>query len=686
MSAGKAASPSPPDHLGRLLDGLEGRELDGASPEETIGDAITSRLLSAWSPEQVEQRLHELRRRGRGDLSSVLRALVACLPGCRTLRPSPRETEALRAMGRLVVLSRSPRQGAERFAGLVHAAIGEFNRGGIDRAERVFDLADRLLGAVRLDRALLDSLRESAHSQLDLDRLRRIIESRGRVPAGMLRLFRVFAPEALVDRFGQEPRRQRRELLLSLLEAHGPGGRAIARDRLLQATAGPADPSAVARLVQLLRRLPGSAEDGRTLEREVRSVARLLVPHGPPALVDEALAYLGRAPHACAGSALVLFLRELEGMAAESVASGARRPRLITALDRVAEALARTGAKSCWAALVRHGLSLDPRLGDTARRLVPLGAHDLGRTPDLAIRMIAAIKECLPRGLFTPVPATESPRVLQIVAALRATRMPEVLELFEFLAARFPLQDVGAVAERSLAAFDAQPAAEAATASLSGDLRLFGLPVLLQNLADGRVTGVLTLGDTARPVARIVLDQGRLRSVRVGAKSGPAALYQLLQRPFSGRFRFLHRQGLVTWGGEPPSALALPELILEGLRRCDELEHLASRVPDDAAFEATGRPPTVANGWDIDLVTRLWERAIEGASPLACEEALGVDAWQVRRCLAQWLEDASLLPRPGGGTRPDYSTPSRTGDGSSGPHGHGGGSGRIIHSEGPAAS
>ena len=38
-------------------------------------------------------------------------------------------------------------------------------------------------------------------------------------------------------------------------------------------------------------------------------------------------------------------------------------------------------------------------------------------------------------------------------------------------------------------------------------------------------------------------------------------------------------------------------------------------------------------------------RATGGASPLDCEEALGVDAWEVRRCLVHWLEDASLLPR-----------------------------------------
>ena len=644
-------------HLGRLLDGLEGRRISAASADEKVGDAVTALVLSAARPRELDERLRELPRLGcPGDFASVLQILVERLPN-HDAQPAGRQaSDALRAMGRLVLLSRDPRQRAERLCALVLAAIAEFNRGGIARAGRVFDLAQRLLAQGRLDLALVEPLRVNGHRQIDLERLRRLIESRQPLPGGMLRFFPVFAPEALVDRLGRESRRERRELLLRLLEAHGAPARAVARDRLLRARPGEGDPVVVAGLVRLLRSLPRDAGDGRALDDEVRAVARLLAPQAPPPVVGQALAYLGRASdRPAAGTALVLFLRELEG-SVHPFAGGAGGDRVMAALDQTAAALAGQGSRDSWAALVEHGLRTEPWLGDTLSRLLPLGAHDLGATPDLAGRMIEAVKECLPPGFLTPLPAAHSPRVLRIVGALRSSPMPEVRELLRFLAARFPLQEVGAQAARTLEAFDARRAAPASTTSLSGDLRVFGLPLLLQNLADWAVTGVLILGDTARPAAAtFAFEKGRLRGVRVGAAVGAPAVYKLLQRPFEGRFSFQHRSGSVSWAGESAGPLSVPELILEGLRRCDELPRLASRVPDDATFEATGQAPTVANEWDIDLVTSLWERAVGGASPLACEEALGVDSWQVRRCLAHWLEDASLLsrsPAPRGSLRP----------------------------------
>ena len=641
----EATSPSPPDHQGRLLDGLEGREVRGAGPDDSLADAITALVLSAPGAAQLEEGLSELRRKGRtGDVTAVLGVLVECLPSCPLPRPSSRETRALRTMSRLVVLSRDPRQSAERFSALVHAAIAEFNRGEIARAGRVFDLAERLLTGGCLDRVLVEPLRASAHRQLDLDRLRRLIESGQPFPQAMLRFFRVFAPDLLVDRLGHEPRRERRELVLRLLEAQWVGARAKARERLLRPRED--DSFVVGNLVHLLRRLPPPLDDRRGLEGEVGAVARLLSPRGTPLLVNEALAYLGRATHPEAAHALVLFLRELECVLLESAATGDPGGRLTTGLDRTAVALARQGSKACWSALVGHGLRTEPALGDAAGRLAPLGTFDLGATPDLACRLIDAVNDCLPPRPLTPLPATRSARLLRILTALRSTHMPEVRELVRFLAGRFPLQEVGEQAARALAALDTRRTPPASRASLSGDLTVFGLPVLLQSLADGGMTGVLTLGDATRPAAAtFAFEKGRLRGVRVGAAVGAPAVYQLLQRPLAGYFTFLHRQEVVTWTGEPARALDVPELILEGLRRFDELQRLESRVPDDATFEATGRPPTVANEWDIDLVTRLWERATGGESPLACEEALGVDAWQVRRCLAHWLEDASLLPR-----------------------------------------
>ena len=635
--------PKPATALVGLLDALEGRDLPGRSPDEALGDAITELVISATEPHALELGLAELRRRGRiGDLGSLLRALVACLPGRPATHARARPTPALRAMGRLVVLARDERQAAERFSAMIHAAIAEFNRGGIGRAGRIFDLAERLLGARRLDPRRVALLRASAHRQLDLERLRRLLGSPRQLPPALLRFFRVFEPELLLDCLARE-RGTRSELLLRLLEAHGPPARAIARRRLLGPRAHDADAPTLASLLLLLRRLAPGAAEPRELDEEVAAVAGLLTPEAPPLIVSEALTHLAHVAHPSAERALTLFLRELEGLLCETGSRGARRLRLVAALDETAAALARLGSSACRAALVAHGLRTEPVLGDCAARLGPLGAVDLGTTPELAGRLLDAVAESLPAGPLATLPPERERRLLRLAAALRTTLMPEVRELYQFLAARFPLRALGQQAARTLEAFDAQRTPLAASTSLSGDLRLFGLPALLQILADGGVTGVLTLGDACGPaVPTFVFEKGRLRSVRVGAAVGPGAVYQLLQRPFSGRFSFQHRQRVPSFNGERQRALGVHELILEGLRRCDELQRLAMRVPDDAAFEATGRPPSVANEWDIDLVTRLWERASAGASARDCEEALGADAWEVRRCLAHWLEDASL--------------------------------------------
>ena len=644
------------DHLGRLLDGLEGRRSFAASADTGLGDAIAALVLSAPGPRELDERLRGLGGTGGiGSVASVLPLLVECIPSPRVGASSPREDNALRAIGRLVLLGPDPDQCAQRLSALVHAAISEFNRGAVDRAGRIFELAQELLAEGRLDEALVEPLRANAHRHLDLERLRRLVESRQPLPGAMLRFFSVFAPAALVDRIGRESRRERRELLLELLEAHGATARVVAHERLLRGPVDEADPVVVSSLVRLLRRLPRDAEGGPAFDDEVRAVARLLTPRGPSPVVAEALLYLGRTPHRpAAETALVLFLQELEGEV-HPFAGGAGGDRVMVALDQTAAALAAQASRGAWAALVEHGLRTEAWLGDTPSRLLPLGSHDLGGTPDLACRLIEAIKECLPPGFLTPLPASQASRALPIVSALRSTPMPEVRELLRFLAARFPLQEVGEEAARTLEAFDARRAAPVPNASLCGDLRIFGLPILLQNLADGGVTGMLLLGDAARPAAAtFAFEKGRLRGVRVGDTVGAPAVYRLLQRPFDGHFTFLHRPGAVSWTGETGGALNVPELILEGLRRSDELPRLSRRVPDDATFEATGRAPTVANEWDIDVVTSLWERATGGASPLACEEALGVDAWQVRRCLAHWLEDASLLTRsPAPKTRRD---------------------------------
>ena len=49
---------------------------------------------------------------------------------------------------------------------------------------------------------------------------------------------------------------------------------------------------------------------------------------------------------------------------------------------------------------------------------------------------------------------------------------------------------------------------------------------------------------------------------------------------------------------------------------------------------------------DIDLVISLWEKVVAGTTPEQCERALAADAYRVRRCLVDWVEDGALRLNP----------------------------------------
>jgi Domain of unknown function (DUF4388) len=72
---------------------------------------------------------------------------------------------------------------------------------------------------------------------------------------------------------------------------------------------------------------------------------------------------------------------------------------------------------------------------------------------------------------------------------------------------------------------------------LTGEMRGFHLPELLQVLGQGKKTGVLTLhGGVAE--GTLTLHNGRLVAARVGAVSGEEAFFALL-RNLDGRFSFV---------------------------------------------------------------------------------------------------------------------------------------------------
>jgi hypothetical protein len=655
--------PSPPAPAGgprRLtlildrLDAAAGEDQTERSKASLVGEAVLTATLLATSPAELEARLEDLRRRGLVEgPAQLLRILADALPPWPLPDLSARSAPAAAAIEKVVTLAPGPEPAERCFRELVDIGVETFNRGRLERAELAFGVVERLLDRGAVDAKQVEELRARGHESLDLELLRRIIEGQdGReMPRTILRFFRVFDPGALLDKLRSEPARARRRLLLAFLEAHGGDGRHVVFERLRRRPEDTFDVFLLRNLVHLLRRIPDDASSWMP-RHELARVVRFLVPESPPFLVREVLAYLSERRHPVSEQVLVQFVRTLEDRLLSPPRDEKKGgPDLWQShLGDVVTALARHGSPRAWGAVVDHGLRREAELGEASARLVALGTEDLSGQPDLVARLVGAARAELPKGALARPTLEQTRRIEHIVAALAATRTGDALDLLETLAERFPDVDFGQWASRALASgFEGTGAVGFDTPvdmSLSGDLRVFGLPTLMQNLGDSKVTGVLRLFDAAgRRAATIEFERGRFRSARHGTLRGAEVVYQLLERPFQGNFGFVPRSP-----GDEDEAASRPEvaeLLLEGFRRHDELKRAAVLVPEDARFEATDiSPPAVPGEEDIDLVAALWEAVVAGTTPEDCEKTLPADPYRIRRCLAHWVEEGALRLSP----------------------------------------
>jgi hypothetical protein len=662
-----AAAPPPaasPRRLTLILDRLDSSATGRGKGHSSalLGEAVVTAALASTSSAELETSLSEMRERGlfRGT-DELFRVLVQALPAWPLPDLTARTSPAAVALERLVALAPDARQATDRFYELVEAGASTFNQGALERAELVFSVAERLLDRRAVEASAVEPLRAGGHERLDLERIRRLLEGEDRreVPRSLLRFYRVFDPSALLDKLRREPARQRRRLLLAFLEAHGTDGRHAAFERLGRRPEDQQDVFLGRNLIHLLRRIPGDQSPWMPA-RELGRVVRFLVPENPPFLVREVLAYLAEKRHPVAEQALRQFVTTLEeALLGEPPDGGSTdRHQWLGYLDETCAALARHGTPGAWRAVVDHGLRTEPELGHPAARLVELGGHNLSAQPELVSQLVTAAVAEIPRRLLARPTAAQAERLRHVVAALADTRTAEVQELLETLAGHFPEEDFGRRAARILAnagtaggGFD-----PSVGATLSGDLRVFGLPTLLQSLADSRVTGVLRLvGARGGSLATVELERGLLATARYGTLEGPEVVYQLLERPVRATFVFVPRAASAGLAGTASVVSSkrledMTPLLLEGLRRHDELRRASVVVPDDARLATTDRPPRAVTGEDdIDLVISLWEKVAAGTTPRQCEQTLGADAYRVRRCLVDWVEDGALEVRGGAG-------------------------------------
>jgi len=642
----------------RLRHGARGTA--AGSPQDGSADLLTEILagaaMQARSGAEFENYLGQLGQVGvDARMGEVFRSLGRGLSGW--LLPAqagedasspPTAPRAVDAMRRIISMAADEEEGTKRFGEMVAAAIEQFNDGALVQAATMFDLAERIVTERKLNPEALKAIRRKGQEVLSPDQLRAFAEKPEKhAPLRtVLSFFPGFTVQGLMDELNGEPRRDRRRLLLVLLEVHGPAARAAALERLeAYATGGPADPQGFFQrnLVFLLRRVPRPA--GAPLEKELELLTRFSAFHNPPLLIKEAISALGQVKLEGAEQVLISRLHELEQMLTRGETGAHGVEELTLLLDRAVSALADLKVPRAFRAIAEHALKRRPALGDTTARLEVLAGHDLSGERELVARLVEALRNELPLKVLGFVVQQSNRSLVHFIQALSSTPAAAVREVLEEIVQRFPGRDFAEAARKALDGFGATSRpAEAPTKSFSGDLELFGLPSLLQTVADSQLSGTLSLTNReGETTATLAFEGGKILDCVVGNLRGESAFYQIFETPVPGSFAFQSQRPGSGGSGTTAELLDVSPMVLEAVRRHDEFKEARVLVPDGARLAATGtKPSRPETDEDPGFLQAVWLKASSGVPAAQLEDALGVDSYRVRHLLAHWVEEGAL--------------------------------------------
>ena len=642
--------------------------------------ALAFAARSAHSKEELEQTLSRLQALGIGtDTDSVFRALSMSvpgwvLPGIVPSAPVPAggipvyEAGAIGAMRRIITEAEDPAEAAKRFHEMVKAGVERFNEGSLSQAVQMLELADRLVSDKKVDAGSAEIARRKLGETLDPEKLKKFGEQASDQPQlkRLLQFFTAFQPQGLLEALPGEQKRDRRRLLLLLLEIHGAAARDAAFERLtysLGPAVGEEEWYFRRNLLYLLRRIPRGPES-QPLDAEIDLVLQHARLGLPMVVLKEAIAALGQLKDEKTEVGLAQLMNDIEAMLLKPENAPYDAKELRALLDRVAATLARLPSRPARRTLIEHAAKKQAPLGDTMSRLGELGTQNLSDDSATVDQLIELIKVNLPFKVLGLTLRQNDQNLIHIVDALSGTNTPAVRKAFEEIIAKFADKDAARAAARAIGAWDKPQATPAdprgasatsgtftatepvpASASLQGDLEVFALPALLQSLAESSASGALTLREPKNgPVfATLTLREGKLEEIKRGRLVGEVAFYQLFEKPVPGQFAFVK--------GAPPAAPGaagkpiLP-LTLEAMRRYDELQEAATLVPDAMFLVPTEKKPTPHPGEkDGIFLQSLWQRASKGGTPLEFEETVASDSYRIRRVLAHWVEEGSLKAR-----------------------------------------
>src|SRR4051794_17803384 len=625
--------------------GNKGVEADPQAVAQLLAMAATR----SQTAEQLNQYLDQLRPLAGGSDKNIFVILGGALPSWDVANFAPgtaRPPSQVDAMEKIIDLAESPEIATKRFRELVTAAVEKFNQGALGAALWMLDVAEDSIGAKKLDAAAVDHIRAEAVGMISAVQLRKFAENRSKHAAVKIALefFPTLHLATLFRQLRVEQSADRRRSLLGFIEAYGAAGREGALDELEREL--PRDDVAtyyLRNLIYLLHRI--TRESAETIDREFEALAKASAVGNLIYVIKEAATALGLIKTDASVKLLTTRLAEFEATLLRNDTSMYPRAEMQKLLDRIISALARIGTSAALLTIARHGMKANPLLGDTRARLAALAQHDLSFDESTVAVLLKSLREEIPGKLLGRLLPKKQESTVRLIEALSGTPTDETEAMFGDIAHRFPDHDVGLAAAQVLAKWSpaATPLRAEAAATLTGALEFFGLPSVVQSLGEMRATGILTLMNKQKQAAaKLVFVDGKFLNAQLGHIRGDEALYQALERPLTGTFAFVPY---------PPEKLAsdiepreVMGLLLEGMRRNDELQRFIALVPDRIALTKTAVKPTPhAEEADPALVREVWIKASSGANIADCERQLAIDSYRVRRLVAHWLEQGALV-------------------------------------------
>ncbi|MCU0230842.1 MAG: DUF4388 domain-containing protein [Acidobacteria bacterium] len=659
----------------------------GTPSTEALSRLIEAAAVSARSSGELAAQLKKIGQMGVDTpVGEMLRSIGRQMPGWVLKSADGRDAvelpknKTMEAMRRLVEVADNEQETATRFHELLVAAAERFNAGSLAQCASILAAGREIIDDKRIAPASLATILDRAARTFSEEKLAHVAARTEDHPLlrEVLEFFPALRPERLLSELQEEPKRERRQLLLSILRAHGGAARAaiLAHLDLVAARSLPDELGFFRRnLIFLLRRLPRGVDEAP--EREVDHYIALAVLSNPLIVVKESIGALGGVRDTRAERALGVLLDQVENAL---VKPGYRAPypesEMRGLLDRLVAALAAQETKSAARIIANHAFREEPQLGHPITRLAALSRIDLSDDRELVETLVGALESELPRKLLKFVVKPRVERIVALIQGLAGTSAPQAREALQTVARSFPQEEYGRAAAKALQAPPPAPsagltgdgatrtgarpaagtapappapggAAAAPSSAMSGDIDLFGLPNLMQSLASTGVTGKLALRDRdGNALGALYFERGKIAAAAAGRLRGEAAVYQLIELPAPGRFSFSAQAGDDAAGAPEPEPLDAIALLMEGVRRHDEFRLARTVVPDDARLEPAGIKPTVPEAeTDVAFLKRLWALAVAGESAAACEVAFPCDSYRTRYALAHWVETKALRSR-----------------------------------------